>query len=194
MSNNNPLDVSNYLTNPDPKDVPAGPVKGIPGVISADAVTQSYVNLLAGQCQKENDYVTGIYNDAIRRWMDDNAKGIFHMAPGPMRLGIFNPKAAAAFLNGDASQYIIYTFYDSWNPAYPPGTLASPPPPPTVSTTLPLVGEHVPGTVDGIGGLYKALGNSLLDPSLFGEHDPSDSYELVLRTPFDPTPYWRRIK
>lgn len=187
---NNPLDVSQSIPSlPDQwQDLPGDRlgVQGIPGLISADAITASYLALMADQVKRENDLALGVYGHMIQVWHDNNARGIFQPAPGPVKLALFNPKVGTTYLTDgkNGAQVITYALY--WDPAVPPGTIASPPPPVTSS------GPHTVGAkVAGTDNIYRAEGGTYTDPDIGTETTGADGGKYVL-VGFMGTHVWKR--
>lgn len=177
----NPLDVSQVVPPlVDPEASWSLPVQGIPGLISGDAITQSYVALMQDQVKRANDFALGIYNDLLSKWHGANARGTYNPAPGPVILAGVNPKAAAIALNtGKGFPSIIYytQYYDA---TAPPGTIFTAPTPPLPPPKNWSVGKRVVGTNN----LYYAEGGPYSESDVGEELTVgSDKFQLILGSP-----------
>lgn len=187
----NPLDAREQIQIPEdtPYEKPPG---GIPGFVSSDAIVAAYVALLQDQAARKNTMIQGIYGNLIQHWKDNNSRGIYDPAPGPMILVSIDPAAAAAHERTGVGAAKIFQFQTMWDPDAPPGTIAKPPvtPPPTSSDAgVNPVGPVVPGTDPALrknlGGPYKAY-----------DLDPSQKYMLVNFSPMNEDPgkmFWKAL-
>lgn len=181
----NPLDVSTQIPNQPDINLPEPP-KGIPGLISADAIIQSYVSLLQQEVQKLNDFAWNAYLGLLSQWKSNNAAGINLPAPGPATLAAVDTNAAIHWETTGKNFSAQFVYYQKWDPNTPPGTIAAkpaPPEPPAKSAES--VGALIPGTSN----LYAALGGPY-DPSECGK--PNGEYTLINMTPFGWEPAWRK--
>lgn len=185
----NPLSAREQITLSEDHPLP-NPPQGIPGLISGDAIVQAYVNLMQDQCDRKNANIQGIYANLLQQWRDNNARGVFNPAPGPMELVHLNQAAAANYERTGVGSALMFSFYDQWDPTVPPGTIASPPPQPIPpAKTAESIGDRIPGTSN----LYAALGGPY-DASEVGTEQTvaGAKYQLINMSPMTFEPAWMK--
>jgi hypothetical protein len=187
---NNPLDVSTMIPQVEDNPHPLPP-QGIPGLISADAIVQAFVNVLEMEVQKLNDFALADYNGLVTHWKSDNAAGVYRPAPGPVTLAMVDPIAAAQYEVTGVGFNKIFSFFTQFDPSAPPGTVFQPLVTPPPEKTAESVGGLIPGTED----LYLALGGPY-DPSEFGKSvtTVTGHFHLVNMTPMGWKPAWRKTQ
>jgi hypothetical protein len=185
----NPLDVSETVK--PIEDIPGGfplAVQGIPGVISADSVTQNFVDVLCSEVQKANDYAWMCYEGLLTQWKSNNDHGIYHPAPGPVTLASVNRTLAGQWLQKGTGGAGIISYYQQYEPEIPPGTIQHPPAPAAApDKTAESVGPLVPGTYN----LFAALGGPY-EASEVGKTIQANgaTYVLINSTPMGFRPMW----
>lgn len=170
------------------EDHPVNAPAGIGGLISSDMIVANFVALMQDQCDRKNAMIQGIYGNLIANWKENNSRGIFNPAPGPMTLVHLDRNATADYERTGIGSAKLFSFYDQWDPDVAPGTIFTPPPPPLPpAKTMEHVGDRVPGTSS----LYAALGGPY-DPSEVGSEitDAGVKYVLINSTPMGFRPMW----
>lgn len=188
----NPLDVSTQVQPFTDASEPPGEVLGIPGFISQDAFTQVFVTEIMRQYNLKNKQASDAYHGLLAMWKSDNEHGVYHPAPGPVTLAAINQVALGQWLNGvKGTSDKIVSFYQSFDPAIPPGTVFQPaPPPPPPDKTAESVGPLLPGTYD----IYAALGGPYA-PSEDGKplQTPAGAFVLINMSPMGNwEPAWKK--
>lgn len=143
------------------------PVQGIPGVISADVITQNFIRVLTQEINSQNSFLLANYNGNLAHWFDDNNHGIYRPAPAAIVLKVVHPDVAAKFENtGNAglldTMVTTVTYF-----VVPPGTIAAPVAAPALAQPSNPIGPLHPGTqniYDPAPGDTLALGSTYTDP------------------------------
>lgn len=144
------------------------PPQPVPGVVTTDAVVQSYLNFMTQGLAMQNSVLIQQYSFAFQTWQANNARGIFNPAPAGVQIAILNQVAAIETEMGDTMmepQQIYYsTYYE-----VAPGTIAQPPaaPAPLPVPANPL-GAPIPGAPNMRSmaqGAVEAVGQTYTDPA-----------------------------
>lgn len=182
----NPLNAREQIQLSEDHPLPNPPI-GIPGLISSDAIVAAYVALMQQQCDLKNTWIQGVYGKLVADWKDNNSRGIYNPAPGPMTLVHLNADVAAEYEKTGVGSAGMFAFYDMWDPDAAPGSMYTPPPaqkPPEKAEQT--VGERIPGTSN----LYNPVGS--YSSADVGSEITKDGakYVLINSTPMGFRPMW----